>query len=182
MSSHTTVDTDVTPTVDDNTAVSVAPIARGLIIDWAGHNPDTWTITPRPEPPAPRRSPWPRRAALTAACTVAAASTALSFTATAALAAHTGAAPVGLAWLVPIAIDGTLVAAAANLAAWSANGRPGRRPRLPTITAPIFLAASAFLNAAHAAPNWLARGIAAVAPISLIIATELAVNAHHTRS
>jgi hypothetical protein len=100
----------------------------------------------------------------------------LSFAATADLARDVGAAKGNLAYLVPIAIDGALLAASASLAAWSSSGAHGRRPMLATFSLGAFLLISAFLNAAHADPTWLARFIAALAPISLFIATELALS------
>lgn len=119
---------------------------------------------------------WPIVLAAVSAVVVAVASMAMSFNATAELATRVGAVSAGYGWLVPIAIDGGLLACSASLAAWSSAGKKTRRPMLATVAGTAFLLVSAFLNAAHAEPAPLARFIAAIAPISLLVSVELALS------
>lgn len=175
----TDLDTRIGSDPVESETTSPAPVShrRGTIIDWGTDDPDGWTITPKPAPPPPPEpviSPWPHRIAVVAALVVVVCAQSVSFVATADEAFRTHAATRALSYLVPIAIDGALIACAASIFAWAVAGKPGKRPKLPTIAGAGFLALSSVLNAAHAGPSVWGRGIAAVIPVSLFVAVELA--------
>jgi hypothetical protein len=94
-----------------------------------------------------------------------------SFAALRDVAASSGAVDAQLAWITPLIIDGTIVAASA--VAWSrALDGDHHRPALVVIA--IFGAVSIGANMLHADPTWVARGIASLPPVALLVCVELA--------
>ena len=122
-----------------------------------------------PEPPT-----WPRWVAAIATFCVAIASATISFVAQSTVAAREQAVPGRLSFLVPVIIDGGVMAASAVLWAWAATGRRSRRPWLAYATAAVLLAVSTIVNLNDAGPSLLAKLIAGLPPIVLFVAVELA--------
>jgi len=112
----------------------------------------------------------PQRVALAVVALVAAASMTLSYHALSIGAARSGAVPAGLAWLVPLAIDGLQVAASLAIVARALRGSSAPGPWLGVILA---AAASIAGNIAAAPPTLAARLWSGVAPVSLLIAIRL---------
>lgn len=104
---------------------------------------------------------------LIAACTFG-----LSFDAIRDVAVHTGAVDPGLAWIVPLAVDGMIVTATAVLWTESLSGRGWHMFPLAAIIGPAAL--SMWANVAHASgTTLLAQVLAAVPPAGLILSLEL---------
>ncbi len=96
----------------------------------------------------------------------------LSFDAIRDVAQHTGAVDPGLAWIVPLAVDGMIVTATAVLWTESLSGRGWHLFPLAAIIGPAAL--SMWANVAHASgTTLLAQVLAAVPPAGLILSLEL---------
>jgi excisionase family DNA binding protein len=76
----------------------------------------------------------------------------------------------GLAWLWPVAIDGTIVVALLTVLAAK---RAGRGAGYPWALAGLFSAASVAFNIAHAPDRPVARLAFAMAPVALVLTTHL---------
>lgn len=111
-----------------------------------------------------------------ASLVVAASSFALSFVALRDVAIRERAVPAGLAWLVPVVVDGGVMSASAVL--WAASAAQRRRSRLALGVLTTLLVVSTVINTAHAGPSLLAKVIAALPPLVLLASLEL-VGEHH---
>lgn len=112
-----------------------------------------------------------RAVPLAAFAAIAAAAFVQSFEALRDVAADVGAVAPHLAWLTPLLIDGTIVAASAVL--WSrALDREQHRAALGVVAGAGMVSIGA--NMLHADPSWIARGIAALPPVALLVSVELA--------
>lgn len=117
-----------------------------------------------------------------AAAVVAAATARLSFVATTAVAAGRPGLTVGAvaardAWLVPLVIEGTMVAAGA--VAWSRRRRPARQRVYPWAVMAAGMLVSVVVNVAHVAggqvPAWMTTvGLALLIPPALLASLHLA--------
>lgn len=102
---------------------------------------------------------------------IAAAAFVQSFEALRDVAADVGAVAAHLAWLTPLLIDGTIVAASAVL--WSrALDRQTHLAALGVVAGAGAVSIGA--NMLHADPSWIARGLAALPPVALLVSVELA--------
>lgn len=111
-----------------------------------------------------------------AAIIVAAASFTLSFVALRDVSADVQAVPASLAWLVPIVVDGGILAASASL--WASSYRQVARDKVAYVIVVVLLGFSVVVNASHAGPTVLAKAIAALPPIVLLATLELVAAAH----
>lgn len=102
---------------------------------------------------------------------VGAASFALSYVALSDEAARVGAVPRGLAFLVPVVIDGGVVCGSAVI--WANAHLQQRRARFPFAFVAALVAVSVIVNIAHAASGPLAKAIAALPPLVLLGTLEL---------
>ncbi|MPZ29259.1 MAG: DUF2637 domain-containing protein [Micromonosporaceae bacterium] len=116
---------------------------------------------------------WPRRLAIGSVLVVAVTVFALSFDAITEVAVRVGAVNARMRWLVPIAIDGGIIAGCATLWAQALEGRHSWRSRLFVA---LLLGLSVWVNVEHAASGpggLLARVIAGSPPVILFGALEL---------
>ena len=102
---------------------------------------------------------------------VAAASFALSYVALSDVSVRVGAVPPGLGWLVPIVVDGGVICGSAII--WSHSKLSTRRPVFPFLFVGALVTISVIINAAHAGPSLLAKGIASLPPLVLLGTLEL---------
>lgn len=100
----------------------------------------------------------------------------LSFVALSEVAAEVGAVPANLSWLVPVVVDGGILAGSASL--WAASYRRRSRDKVAYVTVIFLLAFSVVVNASHADDNLLAKAIASLPPIVLLATLELVASAH----
>lgn len=107
---------------------------------------------------------------------VAIASFTLSFVALRDVAAQVDAVPDSLAWLVPIVVDGGILAGSASL--WASSYRQVKRDKVAYVVVAVLLAFSVVVNASHAGPTPLAKAIAALPPIVLLATLELVAATH----
>lgn len=114
-----------------------------------------------------------------ASLVVAAASFALSFVALRDVAADVGAVPAGMAWLIPVVVDGGVICASAVIWANSQLRRP--RELFPFAVTAVLLVVSMVINTAHAADAVLAKVIAALPPLVLLASLELVAGQNRTR-
>lgn len=119
---------------------------------------------------------WVRGIPTIAAVVVAAASFALSYVALRDVAAHTQAVPAHLAWLVPICVDGAVLAGSASM--WAASMRGRRMDPVAVLTVVALLVTSVVININHAGPSVLAKTIAALPPLTLLACLELVAGQH----
>lgn len=113
------------------------------------------------------------------AVVVAAASFALSYVALRDVAARLDAVPPYLAFLVPVVVDGGIIAGSAII--WEASHGARRRQLFPYFFVGVLVAMSVTMNIAHAGPTPLAKVIASLPPLVLLGAIEL-VAAQHMRA
>lgn len=111
-----------------------------------------------------------------AALVVGGASFVLSFVALSEVAAEVEAVPAQLAWLVPLVVDGGVLAGSASL--WAASYRQTRRDPVAYVTVAGLLAFSVVVNVNHAGEGLLAKAIAALPPIVLLACLELVAAGH----
>lgn len=116
---------------------------------------------------------WVRAVPIVAAFTVGAASFTLSFFAQSEVASSLGAVPERLAWLVPVTIDGGILAGSASL--WASSTRGSRKDPVAYLTIVALLALSVVINVRHAsgAGEVLASVIAGAPPVVLLLCLEL---------
>lgn len=114
-----------------------------------------------------------------ATLTVGAASFALSYVALSEVAAEVGAVPAHMSWLVPIVIDGGIIAGSAVIWDQSRDGR--RRQVFPFLFVAALVIVSVIVNVNHAAANLLAQGIAALPPLVLLGSLEIVASQHRRR-
>ena len=163
------------------TAVGAVQCDPGVAPDSGGHPADTAGLTlkehhvtsPTAPPLDTRLSRWVRAVPILAAFIVGAASFTLSFFAQSEVAAAVGAVPGRLAWLVPIAIDGGVLAGSASL--WSSATRGSRKDPVAYLTILALLCLSVVINVHHAALDGglLASVIAGAPPVILLLCLEL---------
>lgn len=110
------------------------------------------------------------------AVVVALASFVLSFVALRDVAAAVGAVPPNLAWLLPLVVDGGVLAGSASL--WGASYRKVKRDKVAYLTVAVLLAFSVIVNMSHAGSTPLAKAIAALPPIVLLACLELVAAQH----
>ena len=110
------------------------------------------------------------------ALAVAAASFALSYVALRDVAARTHAVPANLAWMVPVCVDGAVLAASAT--AWAGSLRGKRMDPIALLVAGTLLTLSVAVNISHAGPSAMAKTLAAVPPVSLLACLELVAGAY----
>lgn len=110
---------------------------------------------------------------------VGAASFALSFVALREVSTEFGAVPAHLAWLVPVVIDGGIIAGSVII--WAQSMQEARRQRFPFVFVTLLVIVSVIGNGAHADPNPLGVAIAALPPLVLLGSLEL-VAAQHRRN
>lgn len=120
-----------------------------------------------------RVSGWVRAVPIVTAFLVGAASFTLSFFAQSELAAQLGAVPAAMAWLVPVVIDGGILAGSA--AVWSSSTRRARKDPVAYLTVFALLALSVVINVEHAADQGGVLGsvIAGAPPVVLLLCLEL---------
>lgn len=120
-----------------------------------------------------RVSGWVRAVPILAAFAVGAASFTLSFFAQSEVAAQLGAVPERLAWLVPVTIDGGILAGSASL--WASSTRGSRKDPVAYLTIVALLALSVVINVRHASGTGevLASVIAGTPPVILLLCLEL---------
>lgn len=111
-----------------------------------------------------------------AAVLVGSASFVLSFVALSEVAAEVEAVPAHLAFLVPLVVDGGVLAGSASL--WAASYRGTRRDPIAYLTVAGLLAFSVVVNVSHAGESPLAKAIAALPPIVLLACLELVASSH----
>lgn len=114
---------------------------------------------------------WVRGIPTVMAFVVAAASFALSYVALRDVAAHTLAVPADMAWLVPICVDGAVLASSASI--WASSMRGTKVDPVAVVTLVTLLAVSVVINVNHAGPEVLAKVIAALPPLTLLACLEL---------
>ena len=114
-----------------------------------------------------------------ATLTVGAASFALSYVALSEVSAEVGAVAPHLSWLVPIVIDGGIIAGSAVI--WDQSRSGGRRQVFPFLFVAALVIVSVIVNINHAAENLLAQGIAALPPLVLLGSIELVAASHRRR-
>ena len=114
-----------------------------------------------------------------ATITVGAASFALSYVALSEVSAEVGAVPGYMAWLVPIVIDGGIIAGSAVI--WDQSRDSVRRQVFPFLFVAALVVVSVVVNINHAADNLLAQGIAALPPLALLGSLELVATQHRRR-
>lgn len=112
----------------------------------------------------------------TAALAVALASFALSYVALRDVAARSHAVPQNLAFLLPVCVDGAVLAASAT--AWANSLRGKRMDPIALIAAVTLLSLSVAVNMAHAGPSVMAKTLAAVPPLTLLVCLELVAGAY----
>ena len=100
----------------------------------------------------------------------------LSFVALSEVAAEVGAVPENLSWLVPVVVDGGILAGSASL--WAASYRQRSRDKVAYLTVIFLLGFSVVVNASHAADSLMAKAIAALPPLVLLATLELVASAH----
>lgn len=135
-------------------------------------------------PVDPRSPLWYRAVPTAATLVVAAASFALSWVALRDTSVRVGAVAPSMGWLVPLVVDGGIIAGSAVL--WSearlatvagAGGGPagGRRAvrRLAGMMVAALAAVSVLINVSHASPGALSRLIAGMPPVVLLACVEL---------
>lgn len=120
-----------------------------------------------------RVSGWVRAVPILAAFIVGAASFTLSFFAQAEVATELGAVPGRLSWLVPIVVDGGILAGSA--AVWSSSTRRARKDPVAYLTVAALLGLSVVVNVDHAADGGglLGAVIAGAPPVVLLLCLEL---------
>jgi len=111
-----------------------------------------------------------------AALVVGGASFVLSFVALSEVAAEVEAVPAHLAFLVPLVVDGGVLAGSASL--WASSYRGTRRDPVAYLTVAGLLAFSVVVNVSHAGESLLAKAIAALPPIVLLACLELVASGH----
>lgn len=118
-------------------------------------------------------SGWARALPIIAAFAVGAASFTLSFFAQAEVSVALGAVPVSLAWLVPIVIDGGILAGSASV--WAASTRGAPKDPVAYLTIYGLLALSVVINVRHASEGGGILGpvIAGAPPVVLLLCLEL---------
>lgn len=128
------------------------------------------TVDPSAMPPV---SKWVRATPIAAAFLVGAASFTLSFFAQSEVSAQLGAVPAHLSWLVPIVIDGGILAGSASI--WSSSTRGARKDPIAYLTVVALLALSVVINVQHAAEGQeiLSAVIAGAPPVVLLLCLEL---------
>jgi hypothetical protein len=113
-----------------------------------------------------------RRAAAAVGClVVGAASFALSYVALRDVAVEVEAVPAYLGFLVPVVIDGGVICGSAVI--WSLSKSSTRRPAFPFLFVASLVLISVVVNANHAGPGLLAKGIASLPPLILLGTLEL---------
>jgi hypothetical protein len=113
-----------------------------------------------------------RRAIAAATCViVGAGSFALSFVAQKEVAIELSAVPAGLAWLVPIVVDGGIICGSATI--WSRSTEDTKRPVFAYAFVTALLLMSVVINVAHAGTTPLAKVIAGSMPLILLGTLEL---------
>jgi hypothetical protein len=118
-------------------------------------------------------SGWIRAVPILSAVLVGVASFTLSFFAQSEVSAALGAVPARLSWLVPIIIDGGVLAGSASL--WSSSTRGARQDPVAYFTIVALLALSVVVNVHHAASDGglLGSVIAGAPPVVLLLCLEL---------
>jgi len=113
-----------------------------------------------------------RRTAAAIGCLiVGAASFALSYVALRDVAVEVEAVPAYLGFLVPVVIDGGVICGSAVI--WSLSKSSTRRPAFPFLFVASLVLISVVVNANHAGPGVLAKGIASLPPLILLGTLEL---------
>lgn len=104
---------------------------------------------------------------------VAAASFTLSFFAQSEVAASLGAVPAHLAWLVPVTIDGGILAGSASV--WASSARRAKKDPVAYFTVAALLSLSVVINVQHASDAGGALGavISGTPPVILLLCLEL---------
>lgn len=123
--------------------------------------------------PTPRRRRDVRWIPILAAFIVGAASFTLSFFAQSEVAARLGAVPGDLAWLVPVTIDGGILAGSASV--WASSSRRAKKDWVAYFTVASLLTLSVVINVHHAsaAGGLLGAVIAGTPPVILLLCIEL---------
>ena len=106
-----------------------------------------------------------------ASLVVGGASFALSYVALSEVSVRVGAVPAGLGWLVPIVVDGGVICGSAII--WSHSKESASRPFFPFFFVGSLVVISVIINASHAGPSYLAKGIASLPPLVLLGTLEL---------
>jgi hypothetical protein len=114
-----------------------------------------------------------------AAFVVAAAAFTLSFVALSEVSVEVAAVPAHLSWLVPIVVDGGILAGSASL--WAASYRQRKRDVSAYATVIILLGFSVVVNASHAGDTILAKAIASLPPLVLLATLELVASGHRAQ-
>ena len=113
-----------------------------------------------------------RRMMASLACViVGGASFALSYVALSEVAVREQAVPGALGWLVPIVVDGGVICGSAII--WSQSKSTSARPVFPFMFVGTLVVISVIVNASHAGPSILAKGIASLPPLVLLGTLEL---------
>lgn len=99
------------------------------------------------------------------------ASFALSYVALSEVAVRERAVPGALGWLVPIVVDGGVICGSAII--WSQSKSTSTRPVFPFLFVGTLVIISVIVNASHAGPSILAKGIASLPPLVLLGTLEL---------
>lgn len=114
---------------------------------------------------------WIRAIPILAATVVGASSFILSFNALRELSVRLGAVPEHLSYLLPIAIDGGVLAGSAAI--WAASVRGAKKDWIAYFTTASLLGLSVVCNVQHAAPDALGRTLAGSPPLILLLCLEL---------
>lgn len=127
----------------------------------------------RASAPPRQVSRWVKAVPIFAAVVVGAASFTLSFFAQSEVSAELGAVPAQWSWLVPIIVDGGVLAGSASV--WSSSTRGARKDPIAYLTIVGLLALSVIVNVHHAsaAGGTLGAVIAGAPPVVLLLCLEL---------
>lgn len=110
------------------------------------------------------------------ALVVAVASFCLSYVALRDVSASVHAVPADMAWVVPIVVDGGVIAASSCL--WASSYRNRRRDPIAYLVTTALLIFSVIVNTYHAGSLPLAKAIAALPPLTLLACLELVAKMH----
>lgn len=121
----------------------------------------------------PRKRSDVRWVPILAAFVVGAASFTLSFFAQSEVAARLGAVPADLSWLVPVTIDGGILAGSASV--WASSSRRAKKDPVAYLTVAALLTLSVVINVHHASAGGGVLGavIAGTPPVILLLCLEL---------